>query len=234
MNDRYPRKWGTRSSHHLVLSLIGTGEGRRALDVGCARGHLLEALVSLGWNCMGVDADTSDIAACIERGLLAVEFDINANALASLGSFDLVVLADVLEHLPDPHRALRNVREVLNPGARVVLSVPNVAHLSVRAQLLFGRFRYSSRGILDRTHLRFFTQRTIVELLTDAGFSIHQTIASAVPIEFVWPSLASSRFRRVIHALNDWLPILWSGGFAYQYILVASSSNDTSTSTSHL
>jgi 2-polyprenyl-3-methyl-5-hydroxy-6-metoxy-1,4-benzoquinol methylase len=71
-----------------------------------------------------------------------------------------VVLADVLEHLPDPVRVLRSVHSLLNPGARIVVSVPNVAHVSVRAQLLFGRFRYSARGILDRTHLRFFTQRT--------------------------------------------------------------------------
>jgi hypothetical protein len=106
-----------------------------------------------------------------------------------------------------------------------VISVPNVAHLSVRAQLLFGRFRYSDRGILDRTHLRFFTRRTIVELLTDSDFRIHQTTASAVPLELVWPALASSRFGRAILALNNRLPALWVGGFAYQHIVVASSNN---------
>jgi 2-polyprenyl-3-methyl-5-hydroxy-6-metoxy-1,4-benzoquinol methylase len=133
----------------------------------------------------------------------------------------------VLEHLPDPIRVLRNVHSLLNPGARVVISVPNIAHLSVRAQLLFGRFQYSDRGILDRTHLRFFTRRTIKELLTDTGFSIHQTTASAVPLELVWPALTKSMFGRVVLALNNRLPSLWASGFAYQHIVVASSNNES-------
>jgi len=224
--ERYPRKWGTRSSHHLILSIIGTGGGRRALDVGCARGHLLEELSTLGWRCIGVDTDASDVASCITRGLVALELDINTEPPATLGSFDLVVLADVLEHLPDPLRVLRSVRSLLNPGARVVVSVPNVAHVSVRAQLLFGRFRYTERGILDRTHLRFFTRRTVMELLTASGFSVSQTTTSAVPLEFVWPVLARSRLGRIILALNDRLPALWSGGFAYQFLVVASPDND--------
>jgi 2-polyprenyl-3-methyl-5-hydroxy-6-metoxy-1,4-benzoquinol methylase len=133
-----------------------------------------------------------------------------------------VVFADVLEHLPDPVRVLRNVHSLLNPGARVVISVPNVAHLSVRAQLFFGRFQYSTRGILDRTHLRFFTRRTALELLTESGFTIQHTTASAVPLELVWPALTRSIFGRIVLALNDRLPALWGGGFAYQYIVVAS------------
>jgi hypothetical protein len=100
--ERYPRKWGTRSSHHPVLSLIGAGEGRRALDV-------------------------ADFATYIGLGLDADELDISTDLPASRGSFDRVVFADVLEHLP------------------------------VRAQLIFGRFQYSDRRILDNTHLRFFT-----------------------------------------------------------------------------
>jgi 2-polyprenyl-3-methyl-5-hydroxy-6-metoxy-1,4-benzoquinol methylase len=225
--ERYPRKWGTRSSHHLVLSLIGAGEGRRALDVGCAQGHLLGELVIQGWECIGIDSDSADVATCIERDLVAVELDITTDFPESLGLFDLVVFADVLEHLPDPTRVLRNVHSLLNPGARVVISVPNVAHLSVRAQLLFGRFPYSDRGILDRTHLRFFTRRTIKELLTGTDFSILTTTASAVPLELVWPALTRSRFGRLILALNDRLPALWGGGFAYQYILVASPNSDS-------
>lgn len=225
--ERYPRKGGGRSSHHLVLSLIGLGEGRRVLDIGCARGHLLGDLAIQGWKGIGIDTDAADVATCIARGLVAVELDITTGLPASLGSFDLVVLADVLEHLPDPLRVLRSVHSLLNPGARIVVSVPNVAHLSVRAQLLFGRFRYSTRGILDRTHLRFFTRRTVMELLTDSNFRIHEITASAVPLELVWPAMAKTRFGRVMLALNDRLPALWTGGFAYQYIVVASSNNDT-------
>jgi len=156
-----------------------------------------------------------------------MELDITTELPANPESFDLVVLADVLEHLPDPLRVLRSVHSLLNPGARIVISVPNVAHVSVRAQLFFGRFHYSTRGILDSTHLRFFTRRTVTDLLTDADFSTHQTIASAAPLELVWPALARSRFGRVLLALNNRLPALWSGGFAYQYVMVASPNNDS-------
>ena len=225
--ERYPRKWGTRSSHQLVLSYIGEGDGKRALDIGCARGHLLQELVIRGWNCMGIDSDASDVATCIACGLVALEHDITTGFPESLGKFDLVVLGDVLEHLPDPLRVLQNVRSLLNPGARIIVSVPNVAHLSVRVQILFGRFRYSSRGILDKTHLRFFTRRTTLELITNSGFTVNQITASAVPLELVWPGLTKSIFGRVVLALNDRLPALWSGGFAYQNILVASSCYET-------
>ena len=154
-----------------------------------------------------------------------MELDITTELPASLESFDLVVLADVLEHLPDPHHVLRSIHLLLNPSAKNLS--PNVAHVSVRAQLLFGRFRYSTRGILDRTHLRFFTRRTVIELLTDSAFSIHQTAATAALLELVWPALARSRFGRVQFALNDRLPALWSGGFAYQYVVVASPNNNS-------
>lgn len=224
LTERYPRKWGTRSSHNLVLSVIGAGRGRRALDVGCAQGHLLAELASRDWECVGVDTDTDDVAACVERGLVAVELDITNDPLERLGTFDLVVFADVLEHLPEPHRVLQDFHSLLNPDARVVISVPNVAHVSVRAQLLFGRFRYSARGILDSTHLRFFTHQTIIDLLIDADFTIDQIMASAVPLEIVWPAITKTRFGRKILALNDLLPRFWKGGFAYQFIVLASPS----------
>lgn len=211
-----------------MLSLIGAGEGRRVLDVGCARGHLLEELVLQGWRGIGIDADAADVATCLARGLFAVQLDIATDLPANLGLFDLVILADVLEHLPDPRRVLRSVHSLLNPGARIVISVPNVAHVSVRAQLLFGRFRYSNRGILDYTHLRFFTRRTVKELLAESDFRIHQTTASTVPLEIVWPNLAKTMFGRILLALNNCLPALWSGGLAYQYIVVASSNNNSS------
>ena len=226
--ERYPAKWGNRSSHQLIMSSIDAGEGRRALDVGCARGHLLGELVSRGWESLGIDSDSTDVAICIDQGLDAVVLDITDGLPASLGSFDLVVLADVLEHLPDPLHVLRSVHSLLEPGAKVVISVPNVAHMSVRLMLLFGQFRYSSRGILDRTHLRFFTRHTLTELLADAGFRPQRTDASAVPLELIWPTLETRRFGRAFLRLNSLLPSLWKRGFANQFVVIASSNENSS------
>jgi 2-polyprenyl-3-methyl-5-hydroxy-6-metoxy-1,4-benzoquinol methylase len=87
---------------------------------------------------------------------------------------DCVVFADVLEHLPDPWAVLRRYRAMLGPGGRVVVSVPNVAHRSVVEGLLRGRFDYVDAGILDRTHLRFFTRASAIDLLESTGFKVEQ------------------------------------------------------------
>jgi len=86
--------------------------------------------------------------------------------------FDVVVFGEVLEHLVDPHRALVEAAKVLRGGGYVVASVPNVAHGSVRLALLDGAFPYTERGLLDYTHLRFFTRKTLADLFRQAGYSI--------------------------------------------------------------
>jgi SAM-dependent methyltransferase len=85
-------------------------------------------------------------------------------------SFDVVVFGDVLEHLRDPLTVLRQARPLLRPGGYVVISTPNIAHGDVRLALLAGRFNYTKVGILDDTHLRFFTRDSLVQFLHDSGF----------------------------------------------------------------
>ncbi|MCK1295193.1 MULTISPECIES: bifunctional 2-polyprenyl-6-hydroxyphenol methylase/3-demethylubiquinol 3-O-methyltransferase UbiG [unclassified Bradyrhizobium] len=92
---------------------------------------------------------------------------------AQLKSYDLILLLDVLEHLPDPRATLQNLAKVLNPGGRVIVSVPNIAHFSVSIPLLLRRrFDYREAGILDRTHLKFFVEDTAIRLLNDAHLNV--------------------------------------------------------------
>ena len=84
--------------------------------------------------------------------------------------FDTVIAADVLEHLRDPWVCLKSLRALMRPDGALVVSIPNIAHNAVIAQLLAGRFPYRDQGLLDRTHLRFFTRQDVEELLTDCGF----------------------------------------------------------------
>jgi SAM-dependent methyltransferase len=93
-------------------------------------------------------------------------------SLASvLGTFDVVLYADVLEHLVNPLGELEKVAQFLAPDGVIIISVPNVAHWSVRFNLLRGRFNYAPTGIMDATHLRWFTSRTLLQLLKRAGFT---------------------------------------------------------------
>ena len=85
-------------------------------------------------------------------------------------SFDVVLLGDVIEHLRDPVAALARLRPLLRPGGRLVLSTPNVANWAIRLSLLAGRWRYTDRGILDRTHTHLFTRATLRETIERAGY----------------------------------------------------------------
>ena len=89
--------------------------------------------------------------------------------------FDFILLADVLEHLPDPLTVLRFYVRFLAPGGRVVISLPNIACWDRRLALMLGRFDYADAGIMDRTHLRFFTFRTARILLQEAGMTVLST-----------------------------------------------------------
>lgn len=141
------------------------------------------------------------------------------DALNGLPRCDAVVAGDVLEHLIDPRRMLRLIFEALPPGGVLLLSVPNVANVTVRIGLLLGRWDYGDRGILDRTHRTFFTRRSLCSLLRDHGFEISTEVTSPIPMQLAlagWPRFA--RLLAVIaRALNALRPTL----FGYQVLVRA-------------
>lgn len=160
-------------SHSQVVELVGGGQ--KVLDIGCATGYLARQLVEQGCVVSGVELDPEaarEAEPALSRLLVA---DLNAVRLADTfeeGEFDVLVFADVLEHLADPEKVLQDALDVLAPEGTVVVSVPNVAHGSLRLALLQGRWRYTEVGLLDRTHVRFFTFDGIVRLLADAGLVV--------------------------------------------------------------
>jgi 2-polyprenyl-3-methyl-5-hydroxy-6-metoxy-1,4-benzoquinol methylase len=100
---------------------------------------------------------------------------------SELKSYDLILLLDVLEHLVEPLDTLRKLSTLLRPGGRVIVSLPNVAHLSISLPLLFGRrFSYTDAGILDRTHLKFFVEETAINLLNDANLVVTKGLVSGM------------------------------------------------------
>jgi 2-polyprenyl-3-methyl-5-hydroxy-6-metoxy-1,4-benzoquinol methylase len=160
------------NSHTLMVELVGGN--KRVLDVGCATGYLARALAGKGCTVSGFEADPA--AAEEARGTLEelvvgdLEHDDLAEAFGE-GKFDVVVFGDVLEHLRDPLTVLRAATPLLAPGGTVVASIPNIAHGSVRLALLHGSFDYQPLGLLDFSHLRFFTRSSIETLFRDAGLA---------------------------------------------------------------
>lgn len=146
------------------------------LDIGCGRGQLASAARDLSYRVTGVESHPAALAVAQDRvdKLLPVDLtDQNSIATALDGqNFDIILFADVLEHTPDPLSVLIFYLRFLKPGGRIVVSLPNIACWDRRLALLFGHFDYADSGIMDRTHLRFFTFSTAQALLREAGLAI--------------------------------------------------------------
>ena len=160
-------------THVRQLRLIG--RDRHVLELGCASGAMTKAIVEHGCRVTGVEFDPTaaeQARVYADRVIIAnLEEPESLNEIAD-ERFDVILAGDVLEHLRDPAPILAKVATMLTDDGYIVASVPNVAHGSVRLSLLEGRWDYTDNGLLDRTHLRFFTKSTVDELFTGAGLRI--------------------------------------------------------------
>jgi len=197
--------------HAKLLRLVG--DGKRVLDVGCSSGYLARPLVARGCTVVGIEQDED---AAEQAGEVCAEVLVGDAETLELpfepASFDVVLCGDLLEHLRDPGAFLARVRPFVRPGGRLVLTTPNVANWSMRLSLLGGRWRYTERGILDRTHVHLFTRKTLVETVEGAGFRIVELDHTAPVPRFGTPAV-----ERVAHALARVRPSL----LAYQFLLAA-------------
>lgn len=218
--DRY-------SSHAQISKLLrqwatlASIQPYTVLDVGCAAGFLRSFLPDPYFRLIGVEYDPALVAKASQHYDAVYQADLNTE-------FDLllnqppnaIVLADVLEHLPYPDVVLtRLLRRYAKPGTPVMISLPNVAHLYVRLGLLLGRFDYTERGILDRTHLRFFTLRTAHQLCLDCGIRVRSVSVTPVPLPLVHPLFGEGKPLFPVHAFNAFLSSSFKGLLGYQFIL---------------
>ena len=177
------------NSHTIVIDFIAQysqGRSLRILDVGCSEGYLGEYLGELGHYVVGVEIN---IEAAMKAELLldrvykgAAQNYFNENIY---DRFDVIIFGDVLEHITDPQSLLEICCSRLFPGGILLASIPNVAHISVRSMLLEGRWEYTKLGILDETHVRFFTKKSAIELFKSSGFDVEEIEAVELPPEKV-------------------------------------------------
>lgn len=172
------------SSQAEIVRLIASHHeaGARILDVGCASGDLGAALTDRGFVVTGIEANPEFAAIAADRISEVVEANLEAHPISKVvtGSFDVVIFGDVLEHLVHPEAVLKSAVEVVGQGSSIVVSIPNVAHGSVRLALLQGAWTYTDEGLLDRTHQRFFTLESVIELLRDSGLVIDELKATVL------------------------------------------------------
>ncbi len=164
-------------AHSVLMRLIPPDS--RVLELGCATGYLSGYMEQmLGCRVTGLEHDAAAAAVAASRCAQVFTVDLDApgalDCAAAGAPYDLLLAAAVLEHLRQPERVLCEARPLLKPGARAIVSLPNIAHWRSRLRLLLGRFEYQDYGIMDRTHLRFYTLSTGRALLESNGYRVER------------------------------------------------------------
>lgn len=186
-------------------------DGVRVLDVGCATGAATVKFTG-GKDCsvVGVEPDAARAAAARARGLDVKTGLLDEGLLKRQGPFDVIIFGDVLEHVAAPAALLDLAKTGLADGGTIIASVPNVAHWTVRVKLLLGRFDYAQTGIMDATHLRWFTEKSIRRLFEHSGMQVLDVSPSAgawmgeyrrPPFKFIPTSLRAKLVRGLARAM---------------------------------
>ena len=213
-----PSPW---SSHSRISSLLEALPAQsKVLDVGTATGMLARRCAGFSLRFFGIEsmAEWAAVAKPFYEEMWVCQFDEAPEE--ALSGYDAIILGDVLEHMPSPKTTLKKLMELQSSGCRFIISVPNVANLWVRLHLLMGRFDYAERGILDQTHLRFFTCKTIKQLVKESGLEVVSLQVTPIPLELISPFFVSS-LGKSIHAVFAVLTSLLPTLLGYQFIVEA-------------
>lgn len=216
------------------------------LDVGCGGGLLGSVIRARGYRVWGVEKHAESAQRAAGRLDRVTETDLTCcehvkNAIGSQ-KFQYLVFSDVLEHLYDPLVILREYLPLLAEDGKVLISVPNIAAWTIRLKLLLGIFRYHDTGIMDRTHIRFFTFSTAMELVKASGCSIEKIDYTPYFVRAFLPLIKAMMFKdahtkksnpggiinsplyriylKRIYPLEYWAGFLFKGLFAFRIIIV--------------
>jgi 2-polyprenyl-3-methyl-5-hydroxy-6-metoxy-1,4-benzoquinol methylase len=215
-------EWGNGAGTHALL-LDWVGFNKAVLEIGCNTGYLSNVMQQRGCRVTGVeiDADAAELARPFCQRLIVGDIErLDWKAVLGDEQFDVILFGDVLEHTRAPVDVLRSLAGYLTPAGYIVASLPNIAHGSIRLSLLLGRFEYAPLGILDETHLRFYTKETARQMLSTGGFRV--TEMSAVRAR-VSPDLIDEVRRRYPQIGAKWISDVLSQeeATAFQYVFRA-------------
>lgn len=199
--DALFERFGFSETHRYLLSQIPTGS--TVLELGPASGYMTKILAERGClvDAMEINPQDAAKAAPYCRRMIVGSIEDIKNFAELHGPYQVILLADILEHLRQPENVLTIIREKLAPTGIVLASLPNIAFWKMRLELLTGRFEYTDTGLLDRTHLRFFTLKTAIAMFTAAGFRVTNVVVPPrdiprwgklkMAIMKAWPALFS-------------------------------------------
>jgi len=217
------------NAHTIAFNFINdhaNGRQLKILEIGCSTGYFGSFLKEYKHEVHGVELNVQaaiEAKKCLDQVYIG---DINSFFSVNDTEFDVITFGDVLEHLPDPGSILSAAKKHLSQDGIVVASIPNVAHNAIRAMLLEGRWDYSELGILDKTHLRFFTLKTIVDLFSQESYQITAIAPVQLSIEQVdmicQLNIHSETIKKIETCCHD------NRGQDFQYVLIAQPTNNRS------
>ena len=220
-SPEYRFKYDEHSSHGKIKKVIENLPPGNVLDVGCAGGEISEFATQIGHKVTAVDLNKPQTP--LSKAMF-VQHDLDKGLPSTIdGKFDLIICADVLEHLRTPDKLLYELLERLTTSGKVLASIPNFGNWYPRVRVLLGRFDYDARGILDQTHLRFFTRKSFIRIANTAGYDVTKIWTTGTPFEVMlrgapkrrisWRTLLS-----VLAKIDRGLCRLRANLFAYQFI----------------
>lgn len=203
-SHRYSRQFDPSSGNSLALLAERIPAGATLLELGPAAGYFTQHLrenLDCTVDAVELDPSMADAARVWCRTMIVGNLEtLDLTVLLPSAAYDVILMADVLEHLRGPSPLLRQLHTLLKPGGCCLISVPNVAYGGLLVSLLGGEFEYRSEGLLDRTHLRFYTQRSLGKMLEEAGWFPHVWQAVRLPY---WESEFRTRLETLPRALVD-------------------------------
>lgn len=202
--DVYSRNW-------ILLEWVGTH--KRVLELGCSTGFFSKYL-SQKRSCSVVGVEVDPVAAAEAKKFCKQVLVCDLNSPEWIKglphqAFDAILMGDVLEHLVEPQAVLEQIQPLLAPHASIVISLPNIVYWKTRLKILFGRFEYESFGILDHTHLRFYTPKTARQMIESAGYEIKR-------LHPVSGGLLGDYARPLWQCLANWFPGLFAGQVLFE------------------
>lgn len=245
-------KTNRRDINYRILNYVK--KNQVILSMGCGSGEMEGEIKSLGNSVYGMDIDAELIKNAnkkIDKAIIA-----NIEKIDSLpfdnNFFDVIIFADVLEHLTDPVKVLKQTKKHLKPDGYIIASIPNIANWQIRFDLLFGRFNYDSYGILDRSHLKFYTLSSAKKLFEESGYKVSRVDCTTNLLSLTYKNFLNKTklslttnssddnssvkkdkksfirlfFKKILENSDYFLAKNLKGLLAYQFILIGEKNSD--------
>lgn len=201
-------------AHRMVYDMISPNSD--VLDMGCATGYFAKELINKNCRVVGVDIDLDALKQASKYCVKVINADFENIEAANIPkmSFDYILLLDVIEHLGNGEIFLKKIHQYLRQDGYLILSTPNIAHISVRLNLLRGNFDYENLGIMDRTHVHFYTKRTLLEIINTAKWDVKLLLQTAdfgqIPLVGRWARFIPKFFQnKLTNCLPTILGVQW-------------------------